>query len=48
MIDRANVVGHKPEFMTLDKIESIDIDDQLDFDFAEFVYREKGKGWLMG
>ncbi len=47
MIDRANVVGHKPDFMTLDKIESIDIDDQLDFDFAEFVYREKGKGWLM-
>jgi len=48
MINRANVVGHKPEFMRLDKIESIDIDDQLDFDFAEFVYRKRGKDWLMG
>jgi len=48
MIERANVVGRHPKLMTLDRIESIDIDDQLDFDFAEFVYKEKGKGWLMG
>lgn len=48
MIDRANVVGQHPKLMTLDRTESIDIDDQLDFEFAEFVYKEKGKGWLMG
>lgn len=48
MIRRANVVGERPGFITLDKVESIDIDDPLDFKFAEFVYREKGKGWLFG
>lgn len=48
MIQRANVIGQNPKFMTLDKIESIDIDDPLDFKFAEFVYKEKGKGWLAG
>lgn len=48
MIERANVVGRNPKLMTLDRIESIDIDDQLDFEFAEFVYGKKGKDWLMG
>ena len=48
MIERANVIGKNPKFMTLDKIESIDIDDPLDFKFAEFVYQEKGKNWLTG
>lgn len=48
MIERANVVGERPAFLTLDKIESIDIDDPIDFAFAEFVYKEKGKNWLPG
>jgi len=48
MIDRANVVGQHPKLVTLDRIESIDIDDQLDFEFAEFVYLENGKDWLLG
>lgn len=48
MIERASVIGHNPKFMTLDKVESLDIDDPMDFAFAEFVYKEKGKGWLMG
>lgn len=37
-----NVVGQTPRFILLDKIESIDIDDQIDFDFAEFCYSKYG------
>ena len=39
MIERSNVVGHNPLFYLVDDIEETDIDTQLDFDFAKFLYK---------
>ena len=33
-----NVVTQNPTFIVLDEIESIDIDTELEFEFAEFIY----------
>lgn len=38
MIEGKNVVGCKPFIYGIDEIEATDIDAQIDFDFAEFVY----------
>ena len=38
MIEGKNVVGYKPYIYAIDEIEATDIDNQIDFDFAEFVY----------
>lgn len=46
MMERKNVVGHKPKFIELDKVEAMDIDDVIDFSVAEVMYRERGKEWL--
>ena len=34
MIKLKNIVGSKPKFMVLDKVESTDIDDSVDFFLA--------------
>ena len=47
MITQKNVVGTKPKFITLDKVESIDIDDTIDFKIAELIYKEIGMKWLI-
>ena len=47
MMERKNVVGYKPSFFELDKIESLDVDDLIDFKVAELMYRELGIKWLM-
>ena len=44
---RKNVVGYKPTFFELDKVESLDIDDLIDFKIAELMYKELGLNWLM-
>jgi CMP-N-acetylneuraminic acid synthetase len=41
MIQRSNVVGYNPLFYIVDEIEETDIDIQLDFDFAKFIYSKK-------
>jgi len=41
MIARGNVVGLRPLFYPLDEIESVDIDTDLEFEFAEFVYNKQ-------
>lgn len=41
MIACRNVVGFTPNIFIIDEVEATDIDNQIDFDFAEFVYREK-------
>ena len=46
MMERKNVVGYKPTFFELDKIESLDIDELIDFKIAEVMYRELGFDWL--
>ena len=45
MIKRGNVIGYKPHFITLEREESIDVDEQIDFDFAEFLYNKNGVEW---
>lgn len=47
MFNNENVVGKKPKFIILDKIESIDIDDMLDFEFAEFMYSKLGFDYFL-
>ena len=47
MMKRKNVVGYNPTFFELDKVESIDIDDIIDFKVAELMYKELGRNWLM-
>ncbi|MDK2047649.1 cytidylyltransferase domain-containing protein [Aliarcobacter butzleri] len=47
MYHNGNVVGEHPKFLLLDKIESVDIDDMIDFEFAEFLYKKLGYDWLI-
>ena len=47
MIERKNVVGYKPTFLELDKVESLDIYDFIDFKTTELMYRELELKWLM-
>lgn len=41
MIECKNVVGVKPYIFRVDPVEATDIDNQIDFDFADFVYRKR-------
>ena len=41
MVQRKYFYGYRPYLSVLSKIESIDIDDPLDFDFAEFIYKKE-------
>ena len=40
MISCKNVVGEKPFIYPIDEVEATDIDNQIDFDFAEFLYKQ--------
>ena len=46
MIKRKNVIGYRPSFFELDKVEALDID-LVDFKIAELMYQELGNKWLM-
>lgn len=39
MISCKNVVGNKPYIYIIDEVEATDIDNQIDFDFAEYMYK---------
>lgn len=41
MMQNMNVVGFKPYIYGIDEVEATDIDNQVDFDFAEFVYNQR-------
>lgn len=41
MIECRNVVGYSPYIFNIDEIEATDIDNQIDFDFAEFMYKRQ-------
>ena len=41
MIECKIVVGYKPNIYIIDEVEATDIDNPIDFDFAEFVYKRK-------
>ena len=47
MMERKNVVGYNPSLFELDKVESIDIDDLIDFKNAELMYKELSMNWLI-
>lgn len=40
MIECKNVVGYKPNIYVIDEVEATDIDNPVDFEFAEFVYKK--------
>lgn len=40
MIKHRNIVGDKPLFYKLDDFESVDVDNPIDFEFAEFLYKK--------
>jgi len=40
MIECKNVVGTKPNIYVIDEVEATDIDNPIDFEFAEFVYKK--------
>lgn len=44
MIDQKNLFGEAPILMTLDGLEAFDIDTELDFEVAEFLYER----WVSG
>lgn len=39
MIKCKNVVGKKPYIWGIDDIEATDIDNPIDFEFAEYIYK---------
>ena len=39
MIECKNVVGYKPYIYGIDEVEATDIDNPIDFEFAEYVYK---------
>ena len=39
MVACKNVVGEKPYIYAIDEIEATDIDNEIDFEFAEFMYK---------
>ena len=43
MIKYKNIVGKKPKFITLDKFNSIDINDSIDFELARLFYNKAFK-----
>jgi len=47
MYNQRNVVGYKPRFITLDSVESVDVDEWMDFEFAEFLYQKRGMQHLI-
>ena len=40
MVACKNVVGDKPFIYIIDEVEATDIDNQIDFDFAEYMYEK--------
>lgn len=39
MIERKDLLGYKPNFYLIDDFEAVDIDNEIDFTFAEFLYK---------
>lgn len=41
MIECKNVVGENPNIYVIDEVEATDIDNPIDFEFAEYVYKKQ-------
>ena len=44
MIQNRDIFGKNPYLYPIDKVEAIDIDDMVDFEFAEFMYKKLRTG----
>lgn len=44
LIQRMHYIGAKPYLYLVDDVEAIDIDDMIDFEFAEFMYKKLRMG----
>ena len=40
MIEGKNVVGNNPYIYPIDEVEATDIDNPIDFEFAEYMYNK--------
>lgn len=45
-IDNSSIVGKNPLLFELDAVEATDIDNEIDFEFAEFMYKQYRMGSL--
>lgn len=43
VLEQKSIVGLKPYLYILDEVESLDIDNEIDFEFAEFLYTRMNK-----
>lgn len=43
MISCKNVVGDKPRIFIIDEVEATDIDNEIDFEFAEYIYKKRNE-----
>lgn len=43
MIENKNVVGRVPYLFCIDELEATDIDNEIDFIFSEFMYKQKSR-----
>ena len=39
LIDNRNIIGRRPYYIVTSEVEGVDIDTQLDFDFAEYLFQ---------
>ena len=46
MFKTGNVISANPKFIELDRVQSLDVDWPIDFEFAEYVYKKHGLDWL--
>lgn len=40
MIEKMDIIGFKPNLFKIDSVEATDIDNEIDFEFAEFMYNK--------
>lgn len=40
MIEKMDIIGYKPNLFKIDSVEATDIDNEIDFEFAEFMYNK--------
>lgn len=40
MIEKMDIIGYKPNLFKINSVEATDIDNEIDFEFAEFMYKK--------
>ena len=44
LLARRNRIGERPQMFEMDRLEALDIDDELDFRMAEILFRQRAEG----